>query len=354
MAVSARRQVMFWGAGFVLFGLALWLLGSVMLPFIAGAAIAYLLDPLADRLEAIGLSRVVATLMITSAAVLIVAAAMLTAIPALIAQTTALIAALPGYLAALEAALLGWFPDLLDAESDLSRMLASAQARVASSGLEMLNSVLLSSLRLLDVLVIVVVTPVVAFYLLLDWDHFVARIDALLPRSHAPVIRRLAAEVDAVLAGFVRGQSTVCLLLGGFYALALMLVGLPYGFLIGIVAGVLSFIPYVGSFVGGVLSIGVALFTFWDQPVWIVAVAAIFGVGQFVEGNILSPNLIGRSVRLHPVWLIFALSVFGTLFGFAGMLIAVPVAAAIGVLARFAVDRYLASPLYSGRRPRTG
>jgi predicted PurR-regulated permease PerM len=218
----------------------------------------------------------------------------------------------------------------------------------------MLNSVLASSMRLIDVLVIVVVTPVVAFYLLLDWDHFTSRIDSLLPRSHAPVIRRLAGEIDAVLAGFVRGQSTVCLLLGLFYALALMLVGLPYGFLIGIVAGILSFIPYVGSFVGGVMSIGVALFTFWGDPLWILAVAAIFAVGQFVEGNVLSPNLIGRSVRLHPVWLIFALSVFGSLFGFVGMLIAVPVAAALGVLTRFAVDRYLASPLYSGRRPDAG
>lgn len=354
MAVSARQQVIFWGAGLVVFGLSLWVLGGVMLPFIAGAAIAYLLDPLADRLERAGLSRVAATLIITAGAVIVIAAAMLTAIPALIGQASELIRAVPGYLDSLGTTLVAWFPDLLDAESELSRRLTEAQERIAANGLEMLNSVLASSMRLLDVLVIVVVTPVVAFYLLLDWDHFTARIDSLLPRSHAPVIRRLAGEIDAVLAGFVRGQSTVCLLLGLFYALALMLVGLPYGFLIGIVAGILSFIPYVGSFVGGVMSIGVALFTFWGDPLWILAVAAIFAVGQFVEGNVLSPNLIGRSVRLHPVWLIFALSVFGSLFGFVGMLIAVPVAAALGVLTRFAVDRYLASPLYSGRRPDAG
>jgi predicted PurR-regulated permease PerM len=354
MAVSARQQVMFWGAGLVAFGLFLWVLGGVMLPFIAGAAIAYLLDPLADRLERAGMSRVTATLIITAGAVIVIATAMLTAIPALIGQASGLIRAVPGYMDSLGSTLVAWFPDLLDAESDLSRRIAEAQERIAANGLEMLNSVLASSMRLLDVLVIIVVTPVVAFYLLLDWDHFTARIDSLLPRSHAPVIRRLAGEIDAVLAGFVRGQSTVCLLLGLFYALALMLVGLPYGFLIGIVAGFLSFIPYVGSFVGGVMSIGVALFTFWDEPLWILAVAAIFALGQFVEGNVLSPNLIGRSVRLHPVWLIFALSVFGSLFGFVGMLVAVPVAAALGVLTRFAVDRYLASPLYSGRRPDVG
>ena len=200
----------------------------------------------------------------------------------------------------------------------------------------MLNSVLASSLQVLDIVVIMLVTPVVAFYLLLDWDSFVAKIDSLLPRRNAGTVRRLAHEIDVVLAGFVRGQSAVCLVLGTFYAVALMTIGLPFGFLVGIVAGLISFIPFVGSFVGGVLSIGIAIFTFWEDPIWILVVAGIFGFGQFVEGNILSPNLIGKSVGLHPVILILALSVFGALFGFAGLLVAVPLAAAIGVLGRFA------------------
>ena len=217
----------------------------------------------------------------------------------------------------------------------------------------MVNTVLASSLQVLDIVVIMLVTPVVAFYLLLDWDGFVAKIDSWLPRRNAGTVRQLAHEIDVVLAGFVRGQSAVCLILGIFYAIALMVVGLPFGFLIGMFAGLISFIPFVGSFVGGVLSIGIAIFTFWEDPVWIFVVAGIFGFGQFVEGNILSPNLIGKSVGLHPVILILALSVFGALFGFAGLLVAVPLAAAIGVLGRFAVDQYLASPLYSGLLPPT-
>jgi predicted PurR-regulated permease PerM len=191
----------------------------------------------------------------------------------------------------------------------------------------------------------------VAFYLLLDWDRMVARINAVLPREHALTIRGLAREIDVVLAGFVRGQISVCLILGAFYAIMLTVVGLPFGYLVGAVAGLISFIPYVGSIVGFVLAMGIALFQFWDEKIWILVVAGIFFFGQFVEGNILSPNLIGKSVGLHPVWLILALSVFGTLFGFTGLLVAVPVAATLGVIGRFLMDQYLGSSMYTGREP---
>ena len=198
-------------------------------------------------------------------------------------------------------------------------------------------------------------TPVVAFYLLLDWDRMVARSTRSLPREHAPTIRRLARDIDVVLAGFVRGQLSVCLILGVFYAVALMAIGLQFGFLVGLIAGLISFIPYVGSVVGLLLSVGIALFQFWDDKLWILVTAGIFLFGQFVEGNILAPNLIGKSVGLHPVWLILALSVFGTLFGFAGLLVAVPVAAALGVIGRFLVEQYLREPALHrpACRPRT-
>jgi predicted PurR-regulated permease PerM len=212
--------------------------------------------------------------------------------------------------------------------------------------------VLASSLALVDFVLLLVVAPVVAFYLLLDWDKLVARIDHSLPREHADTIRQIFLDIDRALSGFVRGQGTVCLILGLFYAIALTVIGLPFGFLVGMLAGFLSFIPYVGTLVGGVLSIGIALVTFWSQPIWIGVTIGIFGFGQFVEGNILSPKLIGASVGLHPVWLIFALAVFGALFGFAGLLIAVPVAASLGVFGRFAIERYLESPLYTGEPPR--
>jgi predicted PurR-regulated permease PerM len=162
------------------------------------------------------------------------------------------------------------------------------------------------------------------------------------------VVRRLAGEIDAALASFIRGQGTVCLILGVYYAAALMLVGLQFGLVVGAIAGLLTFIPYVGAIVGGGLAIGLALFQFWGDWVWIIAVAAIFQAGQLVEGNILTPKLVGGSVGLHPVWLIFALSAFGALFGFVGLLVAVPVAAALNVLTRFVIEQYKDSLLYKG------
>jgi predicted PurR-regulated permease PerM len=155
-------------------------------------------------------------------------------------------------------------------------------------------------------------------------------------------------ELDRVLAGFVRGQLSVCAILGAFYAVALSLIGLQFGLLIGAFAGLISFIPFVGSILGGVLSLAVAVAQFWDQPQMIAAVAAVFVAGQAAEGNFLTPKLVGGQVGLHPVWLMFALSAFGSLFGFVGLLIAVPAAAGIGVISRFLIERYKAGRLYLG------
>lgn len=354
MAMTARRQWQVWGAAFVVFCVVVWLLSRTLLPFLAGAAIAYFLDPVADRLERIGLSRVFATAVITVVAVLCFVVAVTFVVPMLINQARALIEAVPGYITLAQELLFEHFPDLLEDGSALRDAFVSAQSTLRDSGLIAVNAVLVSSLKVIDALVIAVITPVVAFYLLLDWDRMVTKINSYLPRAHAPTIRRLAREMDGVLAGFVRGQLSVCVILGTFYAVALMAIGLPFGFLVGLIAGLISFIPFVGSIFGGVLSIGIALFTFWDEPIWIAATIGIFAFGQFVEGNVLAPKLIGGSVGLHPVWLILALSVFGSLFGFGGMLVAVPVAAAMGVLSRFALEQYLASQLYSGRLPPGG
>ena len=348
---STNRQARFWIAGLVIAALMLWLLAGTLVPFLEGAAIAYFLDPVADRLERLGMRRLFATIIISFAGLLFFVLLLVFAVPALINQAQTLIEAMPDYLEQTEAFLAARFPDLFQEHSSLRRSLGNMEAQLRDGGIAAANAVLASSLAVLDFIIILAITPVVAFYLLLDWDRAVAKVDRWLPRRQAPTIRRLAGEVDVVLAGFVRGQMSVCVILGTFYALALMAIGLPYGFLIGMVAGLISFIPYVGTFFGGMLAIGVALFSFWGEPGWILATAAIFAFGQFVEGNILAPKMIGASVGLHPVWLIFALAVFGALFGFAGLLIAVPVAAALGVLGRFAVEQYLASPLYTGAPP---
>jgi predicted PurR-regulated permease PerM len=203
------------------------------------------------------------------------------------------------------------------------------------------------------VFALVIVTPVVAFYMLYDWNRIVTKVDSWLPRRHRNTVRRLAREIDMAVAGFLRGQASVALILGSYYALALSLVGLNFGLLIGVCAGFLTFIPFVGSLTGLVIGTGVAIVQFWPEWTWIVVVMVVIGAGQFFEGYILSPKLVGESVGLHPVWLMFALFAFGYLFGFVGLLVAVPLAAAVGVLMRFALKRYLNSSLYSDTRSRS-
>jgi predicted PurR-regulated permease PerM len=203
-------------------------------------------------------------------------------------------------------------------------------------------------MALVNILSLLVVTPIVAFYLLADWDLLVAKVDGWLPRDHAGTVREIFSDINAALAGFIRGQGTVCLLLGLFYALALTIAGLKFGLVIGLVAGLLSFIPYVGALVGGLVAIGVGLVQFWPDATNILIIVGIFAVGQFIEGNFLSPKLVGSSIGLHPVWLMFALFAFGYVFGFVGLLLAVPMAAAAGVLVRFALKQYLNSKLYRG------
>jgi len=281
-------------------------------------------------------------------ALLLVILLVLAVIPTLVGQLTALINSAPEFAKKLQNFLLERFPDLTDSTSTIRQTLAQIGAAIQERWAVLAESVLSSALGVISVVVFIVVVPVVAFYLLLDWDRMTQRIDSMLPRDHAPTIRRLAREIDAVLAGFVRGQVSVCLALGSFYAAALMAAGLQFGLIVGAIAGAITFIPYVGSIIGGTLAVGLALFQFWGDWVSIGIIAAIFAAGQFIEGNVLTPKLVGKSVGLHPVWLLFALSAFGSMFGFVGMLIAVPVAAMLGVLTRFAVEQYQASLLYRG------
>lgn len=348
MALPARQQALYWSLCSAVFLLLLYVLGDVIMPFLVGGAIAYFLDPVADRLEKVGCSRAMATTIIFVFLILVVVSVALLVIPVLIQQTYGLIEAAPGIFENLRVFLVERFPDAFDEGSAIQQSLSRLGETIQSRGAELLQTVLSSAAGVVNVIVFIVVVPVVAFYMLLDWDRMTARIDQLLPLDHAPTIRLLAGRIDRTLASFVRGQGTVCLILGTFYAVALMIVGLQFGLVVGLIAGLLTFIPYVGALVGGGLAIGLALFQFWGEWWMIVAVAVIFQVGQVAEGNVLTPKLVGSSVGLHPVWLIFALSAFGTVFGFAGLLVAVPVAAMIGVLVRYFVERYQQGLLYQG------
>ncbi|MDS9468291.1 AI-2E family transporter [Paracoccus sp. MBLB3053] len=349
MRLSAQKQVWYWSAAAIAMLVVLWTLGNAILPFILGAGIAYLLDPVADRLERLGLTRTLAVVVITLVVILVVVLAFLVVVPVLVRQTNALINTAPEMAERLQQFLMARFPQIFTEGSTVNNALTDAAKNISAKGGQLVSTVLGSVMGVVSMLALIVIVPVVAFYLLLDWDKMVARLDELLPREHAPTIRCLAGEIDDALSGFVRGQGVVILILGTFYSLGLGLVGLPFGVAIGVLAASLSFIPYVGVVIGGATAIGVALFSFWGDPIWIAAVIAIFVVGQMVEGNYLQPKIVGGSVGLHPVWLMLALTVFGTLFGFVGLLVAVPMAAALGVLVRYAVSRYKESALYTGR-----
>ncbi|MBV9347403.1 MAG: AI-2E family transporter [Pseudolabrys sp.] len=340
----------------VLLGVLLWLLSEILLPFVAGMAIAYLLTPFVDRIERAGINRLVAALLVVALVILAFVAIVLLAAPVIGTQLGAFIDNIPRYIARIQAVLADpqspWLQKLVGQgfgnEKGFSDLISQGVGWVTA----FLRSLWSGGRALVSVFSLIVITPVVAFYLVYDWHRMIAKVDGWVPVQHRTTARRLAREIDAAIAGFVRGQTAVCLILGSFYAVALTVVGLNFGFLIGLVSGLITFIPYVGSMTGLVLATGVAIAQFWPDVTWIVVVVGIFVVGQFLEGNVLAPKLVGESVGLHPVWLIFALLAFGYLFGFVGLLLAVPLAATIGVLMRFALGKYLSSSIYTGR-PRT-
>jgi predicted PurR-regulated permease PerM len=350
-----QRQAGFWIGALVALAALLWLFQDILLPFIAGFALAYFLDPVADRLQRLGLPRLAATLVILIVAIAAVALAVLLLVPVLADQAIKLASDLPGLLGSLMARLEEVTPQgvkdiLVNTSGGSGASIGDLASKLTGWIVSLLQSLLSGGIAFVNVLSLLVVTPIVAFYLLLDWDHLVQKVDSWLPRNQVEDIRGIFRGIDSAMAGFIRGQGTVCLLLAVFYGLGLSLAGLRFGLAIGIGAGLLSFIPYVGAILGGVLAIGVGLVQFWPDYTMILVIVAIFAAGQFIEGNFLSPKLVGQSVGLHPVWLMFALFAFGYLFGFAGLLLAVPMAAATGVLVRYGLGRYLQSRLYHGRQ----
>jgi predicted PurR-regulated permease PerM len=354
--MTLTRQMTFWMLTFVVGMLALYALREILLPFVAGMVLAYLLDPLASRLERIGINRLAATLVIIGTVVLLFVALILIFVPILTAQLGAFIEKLPGYVSRIQSVAMDpnreWLRRFIGegvADAQVSDLVKQGAGWITT----FIKSLWSGGQALLSIFSLVVVTPVVAFYLLYDWNRMVATVDHWIPLQHRETVRGLAREMNEAIAGFVRGQTSVCLILGSYYAVALTVVGLSFGLLIGLASGIITFIPYVGSMTGLVLAGGVAVAQFWPEYTAIITVLVIFFVGQFLEGYVLAPKLVGESVGLHPVWLMFALFAFGYLLGFVGLLIAVPLAAIVGVLVRFALRRYLESSFYTGE-PATG
>lgn len=351
MALPVQDQVKYWGLATLGFGVLLWVLGDILLPFVTGAAIAYFLNPIVKRLSDYGMPRPLAVSLLMLVVVGAVVLSALLVIPTVVGQLVGLTQAVPEFLRQFQAIVAERFPRFSGFEQTLQSSLDTLGEAVRERGADLAQGVLRSLSSVVSAIIFVLVAPVVAFYLLLDWPRILSNVDDMLPRQHAPTLRKIATDVDRAIAGFVRGQLTVCLILATYYATALALAGLQFGIAIGVLAGLVSFIPYVGAIVGGALAIGLALWQFWGDPTSIALVVGIFALGQLLEGNVLVPRIVGNSVSLHPVWLLFAVSAFGALFGFTGMLIAVPVAAAIGVLVRFGIAQYIDSRLY-GRPPK--
>jgi len=351
-----ERHIVFWIAALVVLIGLLWQLSPILLPFVIGLAIAYVLDPLANRLTKRGVSRLVAALIILGGFVLAFALLLLLIAPVLAKQFSAFIDNAPAYALRLQSLVSDpdhpWLKrivgdNLVGADKSVGDLINQAMGYLT----QLLASLWAKGQALISIFSLVIITPVVAFYLICDWDRMVSTADRLIPLPQRETVRSLGREIDVTISAYVRGQSGVCLILGSYYAVGLTLTGLSFGLLIGVASGLISFIPYVGSLTALVLSLGVAVAQFFPDWSRIVIVAGVVLVGQFLEGNVLAPKLVGHSVGLHPVWLMFALFAFGYLFGFVGLLLAVPLAAAAGVLTRFAVRRYRESPLYTGSRP---
>ena len=350
---TVQRSNVFWLSVLLGFGVLLWLLSSILLPFVLGMAIAYFVDPLVDRLERRGISRALASSGIIVGFFLVGGLFLLFLVPALVSQVSGLIQRLPDLVAwARDSVIplvngllprlgLSRVPSLADTSAELMQRVASVLAGFASG-------LLTQGLAVVNVFVLLAITPLAAFYLLRDWPKVVAEIDGWLPVEHAETIRTQVRKVDGVLAGFARGSATVCLVQGAFYAIALTLVGLDFGLVIGLTAGAISFVPYLGAGFGFFASVGVALYQFWPDWTRVAVVAGVFFAGQGLQDYVLVPRLVGDQVGLHPLWVIFGVLAGGSLFGFVGMLLAVPACAVIGVLVRFAISQYKESPFYLG------
>lgn len=350
-----ERQLVFWVLAAVLFVLIIALIKDVLLPFVLGALFAYGLNPVANALERLGLSRFFAALLLVAGLVLTLLLLLIFLVPVFVEQVHQLALALPGELERLKAGLDAFFKERLGERTAAlgSQIVEGLYGSLASSWSGVAQHVAESAWTygrtLFNVLSLLLITPLVVFYLLVDWHPMLRKIDSWLPRDHAARIRQLGHDVNVAVGAFIRGQGLVCLILGTFYAIGLSLVGLDYGLLIGVATGLAAFVPLVGWILGTITGVTLALIQFWPQVTPVLLVFSVFLAGVALDTGVLAPKIVGKKIGLHPVWLIFALFAFSYLFGVVGVLVAVPLAAAVGVVVRFALDLYLESSVYTGQ-----
>lgn len=347
--VDTQRYVLFLFV-FLISGGFLYALRSVLLPFVVGIVLAYFLDPLVSKVSKNGsISRMVATTVVMGISLLILLPLVVLLCSAVVSQAAEYVAKLPEYARSFSQRLLPILGEIKarfgfsydNVESALQENMANYIKILG----KVLQSIVSNGFAFINVLSLLLISPVVAFYMLRDWHLFTAKIQGLIPQKHKQTVLDGMQEVNRIISGYLRGQALVCLCLGSYYSLGLWLVGLEMGVVVGFIAGVISFIPYVGSISGFLMAMALVITQYGTMPK-IIAVLIVFGIGQFLEGNFLTPKLVGENIGLHPVWVMFALLAGGVLLGLLGMIIAVPCAAIIGVLLKYLIKNYKQSPMY--------
>lgn len=346
----ALRRLVAWGIVIALISTLIYLFSGVLLPFVLGGLIAYLLNPLIEPLEGIGAPRVLSAVGILFLFFFFVGAGLLVLTPILYREISEFAQHMPSYLQHLQDMIAPYIDKIspyiggMSEEEITNKIKDNAQTALNFSSL-FLGKIVAGTNAIIGFTTTFFLTPVVAFYMMAEWPSLTRHVNELIPVKNRPIVTDLLKKMDRSLAGFIRGQFSVCAVLGLLYGTSLAIMGLKFGFLIGLLSGIISFIPFVGSAFGLIASVTVAWFQF--GAVAMVGIAlAIFLIGQLIEGHILTPKLVGDSIQLHPLWIIFSLMAGGSLMGFTGMLIALPVAAMAGVLIRFALGEYKKSEFY--------
>ena len=323
----------------------LWNISDILSPFILGGILAYLLDPVADKMESFGVPRLLTALTVSLLALFVLMTAAILVIPIIFDQINQIIRFIPYITNEIYLVMQKGFKVLnLGEVEDIDLVNLSKNLNEVSPIFA--KSIFNSSFAILDFIFLLMVTPIVAIYLLVDWDKIIKEVEKVIPRRLEPTISQIVIEMHKTVASFLRGQFSVCIILAIFYAVSLTALGLEYGLLVGLFSGLISFIPLIGAILGGLVALVVSLAQFWQTPEWVGVVLIIFLCGQILEGNLLTPRLVGKSVKLHPLWIIFSVTCFGSLMGWVGVILAVPSAACIAVLVRFSLKIYFETDFY--------
>ncbi len=343
---SILKENVFWVLICMTLGaVLLWNISDILAPFVLGGILAYLLDPMADKMESFGVPRLLTALTVSLFALFVLLTAAILVIPIIFDQINQIIGFIPYITNEIYLVMQKGFKVLnLGEVEDIDLVNLSKNLNEVSPIFA--KSIFNSSFAILDFIFLLMVTPIVAIYLLVDWDKIIKEVEKVIPRRLEPTISQIVIEMHKTIASFLRGQFSVCIILAIFYAASLTALGLEYGLLVGLFSGLISFIPLIGAILGGLVALVVSLAQFWQTPEWVGVVLIIFLFGQVLEGNLLTPRLVGKSVKLHPLWIIFSVTCFGSLMGWVGVILAVPSAACIAVLVRFSLKIYFETDFY--------